>query len=142
VGRNTSGLKRGGPGRKKGVPNKATLDAKALAEGLVDDPVYLAKLRKDLRARKVAPPIEQMIWYYAKGKPKDVIELEGRLNADTLLSRARRRPHSESRSFAGEGQAACDNGETSLIDGGNPDQTQDRIWLSVVRDVASASSSR
>jgi hypothetical protein len=32
----------------------------------------------------VAPPIEQMIWSYAKGKPKDLIELEGRLNADTL----------------------------------------------------------
>jgi hypothetical protein len=25
-----------------------------------------------------------MIWHYAKGKPKDVIELEGRLNADEL----------------------------------------------------------
>jgi hypothetical protein len=28
----------------------------------------------------VAPSIEHMLWYYAKGKPKDVIELEGRLN--------------------------------------------------------------
>ena len=80
MGRNTSGLRRGGPGRKKGVPNKATLDAKALAEGLVDDPVYLAKLTRDLRARRVAPPIEQMLWAYAKGKPKDVVELQGGLN--------------------------------------------------------------
>jgi len=47
---------------------------------LVDDPVYRAKLRRDLRARKVAPLIEQMLWHYAKGKPNDVIELEGRLN--------------------------------------------------------------
>jgi hypothetical protein len=45
-----------------------------LAEGLVDDPVHRAKLARDLRTRKVAPAIEQMIWYYAKGKPKDVIE--------------------------------------------------------------------
>jgi hypothetical protein len=65
-------------------PNKATADAKAFEERLVDDPVYLAKLTKDLRARKVAAAIEQMIWYYAKGKPKDVIDLEGRLNADAL----------------------------------------------------------
>jgi hypothetical protein len=32
----------------------------------------------------VAPPIEQMLWYYAKGKPKDVIELEGHLDVDAL----------------------------------------------------------
>lgn len=43
-----------------------------------------AKLARDLRARKVAPPIEQMVWYYAKGKPKDVIELEGRLDVNAL----------------------------------------------------------
>jgi hypothetical protein len=30
--RNTSGLKRGGPGRSKGVPNKATAEIKALAQ--------------------------------------------------------------------------------------------------------------
>ena len=30
--RNTSGLKRGGPSRKKVVPNKATADTKAFAE--------------------------------------------------------------------------------------------------------------
>jgi hypothetical protein len=46
--------------------------------------VYRAKLRRDLRARKVSPPIEQMIWHYAKGKPKDVIELEGRLDLNAL----------------------------------------------------------
>jgi hypothetical protein len=84
VGSNTSGLKRGGPGRPKGVPNKATADAKAFAEGLVDDPVYLAKLTRDLRARKVAPPIEHMLWHYAKRKPKDVIELEERLDVNAL----------------------------------------------------------
>ena len=51
---------------------------------LVDDPVYRAKLTRDLRARRVAPPIEQMVWYYGKGKPKDVIELEGRLDVNAL----------------------------------------------------------
>jgi hypothetical protein len=28
--------------------------------------------------------IEQMLWYYAKGKPKDVIELEGHLDISAL----------------------------------------------------------
>ena len=46
--------------------------------------MYRAKLTRDLRARKVAPAIEQMLWYYAKGKSKDVIELEGRVDIDAL----------------------------------------------------------
>ena len=66
--RNTSGLKRGGPSRKKGVPKKATADAKAFAEGLVDDPVYRAKLRRDLRARKVAAPIETNVVALREGE--------------------------------------------------------------------------
>jgi hypothetical protein len=32
----------------------------------------------------VAPLIEQMAWHCAYGKPKDVIELEGRLDIDAL----------------------------------------------------------
>jgi hypothetical protein len=63
-------LKRGGSrGRPKGTPNKVTVEARQVATGLVDDPVYRAKLVKDWRARKVNPAIEQMIWHYAKGKP-------------------------------------------------------------------------
>ena len=69
VRRNTSGLKRGGPGRRKGVPNRVTVEAKTAAAALVDDPVYRAKLARDLRKRRVAPLIEQMLWFYAKRKP-------------------------------------------------------------------------
>jgi hypothetical protein len=45
--RDTSGLKRGGPGRPAGVPNKATSEAKAPAEAMVDEPVYREKLALD-----------------------------------------------------------------------------------------------
>ena len=75
MGRNTSGLKRGGPGRPKGVPNRVTIEAKAAAAALVDDPVYRAKLVRDLRKRKVAPLIEQMLWSYAMGKPVERHEI-------------------------------------------------------------------
>jgi len=76
--RNTSGLRRGGsPGRPKGVPNKVTTEARAACTQLVDDPVYRAKLLDDLRERKVAPAIECLLWYYAKGKPKDSVEVTG-----------------------------------------------------------------
>jgi hypothetical protein len=41
-----------------------------------------------VQARKVAPAIEQMLWHYAKGKPKDVIEFDGRVNVhDQKLER-------------------------------------------------------
>jgi hypothetical protein len=80
---NTTGLRRGG-GRRKGVPNKVTVEVRAAAEALVDDPAYRAKLSRDLRRRKVAPPIEAMLWYYAKGKPKETIEHHGSLQLSTL----------------------------------------------------------
>lgn len=65
---NVKGKPRKG-GRKKGTPNKVTTEAKLFANRIVDDPVYLAKLEKDVRARRVHPSIESMLWHYAKGRP-------------------------------------------------------------------------
>jgi hypothetical protein len=48
------------------------------------DPIYREKLALDVQARKVAPVIEQMLWAYAFGKPKDVIEFDGRVNVRDL----------------------------------------------------------
>jgi hypothetical protein len=77
VARDTSGLKRGGPGRPKGTPNKATVEAKLACSELVDDPAYRAKLRKRLLAGKLPPLLESMLWYYAKGKPKETVDMTG-----------------------------------------------------------------
>jgi hypothetical protein len=74
--RNTSGLRRGGPGRPKGVPNKVTVEVREAASALVDDPVYRKKLRDDLRKRKLAPAVEVLLWHYAKGKPKETIDVD------------------------------------------------------------------
>jgi len=54
--------------------NRVTCEVKEAAAAL-DDPVYRQKLASDLRERKVAPAIEQMLWYYAFGKPKEVLEV-------------------------------------------------------------------
>ena len=78
--RNTSGLKRGGSsGRPKGTPNKASLAAKEFCASVVDDPVYQAGIRRRALTGKLSPVVECMIWYYAKGKPKEMMSVQGRL---------------------------------------------------------------
>src|SRR4051812_29314359 len=52
VGRNTKGLKRGGPGRPRGRLNKVTTEVREAAAALVDDPVYRQKLMADMRKRR------------------------------------------------------------------------------------------
>jgi hypothetical protein len=74
-------------GRPKGTPNKATAEAKAVCSRLVDDPVYQAKLQQRLRAGKLAPAVECMLWHYAKGKPKEQIEVDGSVDWEVLAQR-------------------------------------------------------
>jgi len=62
-------------GRTKGTRNKATREAKVFCASVVDDPVYQANIRRRALAGELAPGIEAMIWYYAKGKPVDRQEL-------------------------------------------------------------------
>ena len=62
------------------MQNKVTLEARKAATELVDDPAYRAKLLADLRKRKVAPAVEQMLWHYAKGKPKESVEGDVTIN--------------------------------------------------------------
>jgi hypothetical protein len=60
-------------GRKAGTPNKATAEIKDVARSLLEDPVYQAKLKQRLRDGK-APQIEQLLYHYAYGKPKERFE--------------------------------------------------------------------
>jgi hypothetical protein len=60
------------------VPNKVTIEVRAAASELVDNPTYRRKLGRDLAQRTLAPRIEQMLWYYAKGQPTAVVELTGK----------------------------------------------------------------
>lgn len=69
------GERRGG--RKRGTPNKVTSEVRALAAEIVDDPIYRKKLVRDFRKRKVTPQIECLMWFYAKGRPINRIEVGG-----------------------------------------------------------------
>ena len=43
---------------------------------LIDDPEYRRNLAERLNARKLAPALECMLWYYAKGKPREIVGVD------------------------------------------------------------------
>jgi len=53
---------------------------------MIEDPVYRKRLLADLRERKLRPAVECMLWYYAKGKPKEMVEHSGTLTLQQELS--------------------------------------------------------
>jgi hypothetical protein len=53
---------------------------------MIEDPQYRKRLLIDLRARKLRPAVECMLWYYAKGKPKEMVEHSGTLSLQQELS--------------------------------------------------------
>lgn len=77
--RNTTGLKRGGPGRPKGVPNRATIEVRESCRAIVEDPEYRARLKQRALTGRLNPAVEVMLWHFAYGKPRDVIEQTGEL---------------------------------------------------------------
>ena len=93
--RNTSGLKRGGSkGRTKGVPNKATREAREFCAGIVCDPAYQRRIKQRALTGKLAPVVECMLWHYAHGKPAQPIEQTGDITvtwqSDLLRERIQR----------------------------------------------------
>ena len=70
-------------GRPKGKLNRATEIMRGVAAKCCTDKEYQKKLLADFRARKVHPSVEQMMWAYFAGKPKDTLVIE---EAPPLLS--------------------------------------------------------
>lgn len=71
-----------GSGRKRGTPNRITVEARTLAAQLVNDPDYQEKLRADFRRRRVHPTIESLMWQFHIGKPAQPIAIAGALALD------------------------------------------------------------
>lgn len=74
--KNRGKLRRGGPGRPKGVPNKATIEIKQFAMKMLADPKYGMSLQRRL-INGEAPHMETLLHQYAYGKPKDHVEITG-----------------------------------------------------------------
>jgi len=68
---------RPGPGRPKGLPNKATLAVKEAARQLVEQPEYRQALSRRLLSGRLAPAMETTLWHYAYGKPRETHEHVG-----------------------------------------------------------------
>jgi hypothetical protein len=65
-----------GPGRPKGSKNRLKWEISEVARSFVESRAYLESLEARLIAGK-APHMEQLLFYYAYGKPVDRIELVG-----------------------------------------------------------------
>lgn len=61
-------------GRPRGARNKVTTEAKAAMNEIVDNPEYRAALLQRMIAGD-AGAMEPICWYFAKGKPKERVEL-------------------------------------------------------------------
>lgn len=57
-------------------PRKVTVEAKAAAAEIVDNPEYRLALAERIR-KGTAPHMEPLLWAYAKGKPVDRVEQGG-----------------------------------------------------------------
>jgi hypothetical protein len=68
---NTKNLRRGGPGRPKGSPNKSTRVVRDLAAKIVNDPQYRKHLLGRARRGELGPFMEACLWRYAGPPPKD-----------------------------------------------------------------------
>lgn len=65
-----------GPGRPKGVPNKATRDIKEFSRKVLTDPAYVEALKVRLR-RGTAGAVEIELYRHAYGQPKETKEVTG-----------------------------------------------------------------
>lgn len=92
--RDISGLRRGGPGRTAGTPNKATVEVRALCQRLLSDREYQNNLRARLTAGDLPPAVEAMLWHYAYGKPKERVEVTGAENGPMRFTLKLDRPDS------------------------------------------------
>lgn len=79
-----------GSGSRKGVPRAISVEARVLIAELVNSPRYQAKLREDFEARKVHPTIENMVWNYFIGKPRQDIDVNVNATITTRIEEERR----------------------------------------------------
>jgi hypothetical protein len=78
-----------GSGRRRGTPNRKTVEMRALMIGLVHDVDYQCRLRQDFRRRRIHPTIEALVWAHTVGKPTERVQLSADLTMNQKLDQER-----------------------------------------------------
>jgi hypothetical protein len=77
-------------GRKKGTPNKASVEVRQLLSTALHDPVYQQRFVNRLRSGKLSPRLEEMAWAYVLGKPAQAVDVKGKITLEDVLEASRR----------------------------------------------------
>ena len=101
-------------GRRKGSVNVVLRNARDFAISCVNDPDYQEKLIARLQAGR-AGRMEELLWYYAHGKPPEHIELTGKDGGAIEVQEVER----VGEQFAGRILRLVANGPPRAGDGGN-----------------------
>jgi Resolvase, N terminal domain len=78
-----------GSGRKRGTPNRKTVELRMLMGALVGDIDYQCKLRSDFRKWRLYPSTAIRLWEYTIGKPKEQIEMSANVTMNERLAAER-----------------------------------------------------
>ena len=89
--RRTLGARRARPGsgRKKGTPNRKTLELRQLMGALAGDVDYQERLSSAFRRRRLHPSTEMRVWDYVVGKPAERVQLSADVTMNQKLDQER-----------------------------------------------------
>jgi hypothetical protein len=97
-----TGGKRSNAGRKKGIPNKSTLEIKQIIHSSVDFQKMVKAL--EVRSIKGSEPATRLLFEYGYGKPKELVDVNVGINAVEIA-----KVFSQMVSAAGSGEATQDD---------------------------------
>ena len=78
-----------GSGRRRGTPNRKTVELRALMGALAGDIDYQERFSNAFRRRRLHPSTEMRVWEYAVGRPKEQIELSAKVSMDDRIAAER-----------------------------------------------------
>jgi hypothetical protein len=78
-----------GSGRRRGSPNRRTVQMRELMSALCHDVAYQSRLRADFRQRRVHPAVETLVWSHVIGKPTERVQLSADVTMNQKLEEER-----------------------------------------------------
>jgi hypothetical protein len=71
--------------RNTNKPPRKKFELRKTASDMINDRRYQKQLLEQMRTRKLRPAVEVMLWYYAYGKPKEMVEHTGAVSVEDEL---------------------------------------------------------